>query len=260
MRLFLTLSALLLLAPAAHSQSAEQVGRDLIKAYQKKDAAGVKKHMAPLLAAAVGKKFFEEKETAADVAALKKWDGKILGVRYFTSKFGVMAAVHYADDADPAKVRLFSLIKSGRTWKHGMDAFYVLEREKFLAYDAKEPSGPAAAEPAAPAGAAFDENSSNKGYAAELADGTKAEAPSAAKLRQLLATLSDDNFFITLTGPKGFMQAGYTAKGLDMQYKDAAGHFAGEAPVTPETAAAMFTAYLSGGEGWKAQCKWKPFE
>lgn len=260
MKIVLAVFSMLLLAPAANAQDASKVATELITAYREKDAEGVKRHMSPMLSATVDKKYFEDKEMLRDVEALKKWNGKIREVRYFAGKFGVMAAVYYDEDADPARVRLFSLIKSGKTWKHGMQAFYVLEKEKFLSYGLKEPSGKDAAAAKKPAAAAGD-NSPVKGYAIETADGTKADAPSVNLLKKKLAKLDDDNFFLTLTAPDGgFMQGGYSEAGLDMQYKDAAGHFTSEAVVSPETGAEMFTGYLKGEAGWKEKCGWKSFE
>ena len=257
----LTLSVLF--APSVFAQSAEQVGKELITAYQKKDAAGVKKHMAPMLAAMVDKKFFDDKQIAAEVAALQKWNGKVREARYYANKFGVLAAVYYDEAADPAKVRVFQLIKSGKTWKHGMQGFSVMEKARFLAYEKNEASVKPLAADKKDSGAQkkpADDNAPNKGYSVEMADGNKVDAPSAVQVKNLLARLNDDNFFLTLTGPSGFMQAGYTAKGLDMQYKDSYGHFASEGPVPAEQAAAMFKAYLAGDKGWKSQCGWKPFE
>lgn len=253
-----------LFAPQVFAQNAEQVGREIIAAYQKKDAAGIKKHMSPMLAAMVDKTFFEDKEIAAEVAALQKWNGKVRDVRYYANKFGVMAAVYYDEAPGADKVRVFELIKGAGAWKHGMRGFSLMEKKKFLGYEKSEASVkplPAdkkegAAQGKKPAG----DSAPNKGYSLETANGNKVDAPSAVQVRNLLARLSDDNFFLTLNGPSGFMQAGYTAKGLDMQYKDSYGHFAGEAPVPAETAAAMFKAYLTGDKAWKSQCAWKPFE
>lgn len=260
MKLLLAVFSALLLSSAANAQDASKVARELISAYQNKDAAGVKKHMSPMLAATVDKKYFEDGEIMRDVKALRNWDGKIREVRYFASKFGVMAAVRYDESPDPSKVKLFSLIKSGKTWKHGMQGFYVLEKDKFRAYGLKEPSGKDVPAPAKAAAAAGD-NSPLKGYSIEMADGTKAEAPSVNQLKKMLAKLDDDNFFLTLTSPDGgFMQGGYSEAGLDLQYRDSSGHFTSEAVVSPESGAEIFAAYLKGEPGWKAKCKWKPFE
>jgi len=163
-----------LFAPAAFAQTAQQVGKELVTAYQKKDAAGVKKHMAPMLAAMVDKEFFDDKEIAAEVAALQKWNGKVREARYYATKFGVMAAVYYDEAADPAKVRVFQLIKSGKTWKHGMQGFSVVEKATFLAYEKNEASvKPVAADKKDGAKNSAGDSSPNKGYSLEMADGSK---------------------------------------------------------------------------------------
>ena len=272
----------ILFAPPVFSQTAAEVAKDVLAAYKDKDLEGVKKHTAPFIAAAMDDTVFEDK----DVKALGSWDGKVREVRYFTNEMGLQASAYY-DDKDKKALRALSLINSGHVWKQmGVS---TVPKKKFLSYETKEPevkagakasggplpgdmlkeklSGlgfgfgkkkPKTAEKEEQAPAAADKAAG--GYSVEMADGTTTDAPDDGQLRKMLGTLSSDNFFLTLTGPSGFMQAAYTAKGLDMQYKDASGHFAGEAPVPAKTAAEMFGAYLKNGEGWKAQCKWKPFE
>lgn len=283
MKLLAILLMSILFAPPAFSQTAAEVAKDVLTAYKSKDLEGVKKYSAPFIAAAMNDTVFEDK----DVKALESWDGEVREVRYFTNEMGLQASAYY-DDKDKKALRALSLINSGHGWKQmGVS---TVPKKKFLSYETKEPevkagakanAGPKASGAPLPgdmlkeklSGLGFgfgkkkpkaakgeEQAPAAGGYSVEMADGTTADAPGEDQLRKMLGTLSSDNFFLTLTGPSGFMQAAYTAKGLDMQYKDASGHFAGEAPVPAGTAAEMFGAYLKNGEGWKAQCKWKPFE
>jgi len=273
----------ILYAPPVFSQTAAETAKEVLTAYKNKDLEGVKKYSAPFVASVMDETVFDEK----DVKALQSWDGKVKEVRYFTNEMGLQASAYY-DDKDKKTLRSLALINSGSGWKQmGVSA---VSKKKFLSYETEEPkvkpgaeakAGPKASGGALPGdmlkeklgglGFGFGKKkpkaaqkeapaSAASGYSIEMADGSKAEAPDADQLKKMLGTLSSDNFFITLTSPAGFMQAGYTAKGLDMQYKEASGHFTSVAPVAAETAAAMFKAYLSREDGWQAQCKWKPFE
>jgi hypothetical protein len=274
--------------PCDSAQTASDVAKETLASYKNKDLAGVKKYTAPMIAAAMDDKFFEDKEIKAEVEALQSWDGKVKEVRYFKSRMGLMASAHY-DDADKDTYRTLALINAGYGWKQmGVS---TVKKKKFLTYDKKEPvvkkddkaadespktNGAALKDQLGALGFGFGKKKTKTakkeeqapaaadkaagGYSVEMADGTTADAPGDGQLKKMLGTLSSDNFFLTLTGPSGFMQAAYTAKGLDMQYKDASGHFASETAMPAETAAAMFKAYLAGETGWKAQCKWKPFE
>lgn len=253
MKLFLyATAAALLFGGQAFAQTADQVGREILAAYQHKDAAALKKNMSPMLAAAVGKKFFEGKSVAREVEALKSWDGKVREVRYYSNKFGRMAAVHYADAPD-GRFKVFQLIKGPAGWKHGMEGFSTVDQAKFMSYAAGEDGKAAAA-------AAADESAPNKGYALEMADGYKADAPSAEKVKELLGRLTEDNFFLTVTGPAGFMQAAYSGKGVELQYKDAAGQYSCGAVIRAAEAAEMLKSYVTGGKAWRTLCKWKPLE
>jgi hypothetical protein len=273
----------ILYAPPLFSQTVAETAKEVLTAYKNKDLEGLKKYTAPLVASVMDETVFDDK----DVKALQSWDGKVKEVRYFTNEMGLQASAYY-DDKDKKTLRALALINAGYGWKQmGVS---TVSKKKFLSYETEEPKVKTGAEvkaaPKASGGALPGDMLKEKlgglgfgfgkkkpkaarkeepasaagGYSVEMADGSKADAPDAGRLKKMLGTLSSDNFFITLTGPAGFMQAGYTAKGLDMQYKDASGHFAGVAPVAEETAAAMFKAYLAGEDGWKAQCKWQPFE
>lgn len=286
MKLAIAVFSALLLAPAAYAQNAPGVAGEVLTAYKNKDLAGVKKHTAPMLAALMDEKFFEDKEIKAEVEGLQSWNGKVKEVRYFSDKMGTKAVAHYAD-ADKDNLKVLTLINAGYGWKQ-MDGTSVIAKKKFFAYDKKEPKVKAGAADKKDSGAkgggvlgsaavkdqlgalgfgfgkkdpAREKKAAAAPYSAEMADGSKAKDPSEAQLKKMLASLDDDNFFLTLTAPDGgFMQAGYTAKGLDLQYKDASGHFASQTVVTPETGEQMFGAYVKGEAGWKAKCQWKPFE
>ncbi|HAT72407.1 MAG TPA: hypothetical protein DCS63_06290 [Elusimicrobia bacterium] len=286
MKLAIAVFSALLLAPAAYAQNAPEVAGEVLTAYKNKDLAGVKKHTAPMLAALMDEKFFEDKEIKAEVEALQSWNGKVREVRYFSDKMGTKAVAHYAD-AEKDNLRVLTLINAGYGWKQ-MGGTSAIAKKKFLSYGKKEPKVKAGAADKKDSGAkgggvldsaavkdqlgalgfgfgkkkaAQEKKASAAPYSAEMADGSTAKDPSEEQLKKMLASMNDDNFFLTLTAPDGgFMQAGYTAKGLDMQYKDSSGHFASQSVVTPETGAEMFRAYLQGEAGWKQQCKWKPFE
>lgn len=272
---------LLLPAPAAAGSAAE-VAKEILTAYKNKDLEGVKKHTSPMIAATMDEKFFEDKEIKADVEALRSWNGKVKEVRYHKTAMGQMAAAYYAD-ADKGNIRTLALINAGYGWKQ-MGGLSTISKKEFLSYDRKEPEIKAGGEKAGsgkgsagvlPSGLLKEKlggmgfgfggkkkaKASAKPYVAETAEGTKVEGPGEEQLKKMVSAIDGDNFFLTLTAPDGgFMQAAYTDKGLDMQYKDASGHFAGKAPVQAGTAAEMFSSYLKGGDSWKSVCEWKPFE
>ncbi|HBE88675.1 MAG TPA: hypothetical protein DDW67_06000 [Elusimicrobia bacterium] len=257
------ISILSFLAPCACAQTAEEVGREILTAYKNKDLEGVKRHMPPVLAMTVDKKFFKDKAIKSEVIGLRRWDGKVREVRYAANKAGVTASVYYDEDADPAKVRIFNLNKTGKTWKQALGSFLVIEKDKFMAYDDKEPSLKTAARkaPAAPAivqGAPQD--GPNKGYMIEMADGTVVKDPTVSQLQKAFEALGEENFFITLNAPDGFITASRSGGAYDVEYKDDQGQFAAMDEMSSEQSFDLFSAYIKREKTWKAKAKWRPFD
>lgn len=257
-----------LLAPCAYAQTAEEVGREILTAYKNRDIEGVKRHMPPVLAMTVNNKFFKDKAIRAEVVGLRRWDGKVREVRYFATKGGVTAAVYYDEDADPAKIRVFHLNKAGDTWKQALASFLVVEKDKFAAYGDKEPSAKAAARAVAPAPAASQpaivqgtpQDAPNRGYTIEMADGTVVKDPTVAQLQKAFGALGEENFFITLNSPDGFMTASRAGAAYDVEYKDEQGQFAAIDEMNAEKAFDLFGAYMRREKAWKSRAKWRPFD
>lgn len=251
--------------PCAGAQPAEEVGREILTAYKNRDLEGVKRHLPQVLAMTVDKKFFRDKAIRAEVIGLRRWDGKIREVRYSPAKTGVTASVYYDEDADPSKIRIFNLVKTGRTWKQAMGSFLVIEKDKFMSYEEKEPSLKAAAAarkakatPAVVQGEPQD--SPHKGYMIEMADGTVVKDPTVAQLRQAFDVLGEENFFITLNAPDGFMTAARSGGSYDVEYKDGQGQFAAINEMSAEESFELFTSYMKRERNWRSKSDWRPFD
>ncbi len=264
----IVLSALFLPAHCSFAQTAEEVGREILTAYKKRDLEGVRRHMPSVLAMTVDKNFFKDKAIKSEVIGLRRWDGKVREVRYFATKAGVTASVYYDEDADPARIRVFHLNKAGDTWKQALASFLVVEKEKFSAYGEKEPSAkaaaravasqPAASQPAIVQGAPQD--APNKGYVIEMADGTVVKDPTVAQLQKAFGALGEENFFITLNSPDGFMTASRSGAAYDVEYKDEQGQFAAVDEMNAEKAFELFGAYMKRERAWKTRARWRPFD
>jgi hypothetical protein len=254
------------LAPCVSAQTAEEVGREILTAYKNRDIEGVKRHMPPVLSMTVDKKFFKDKAIKSEVIGLRRWDGKVREVRYFVTKAGVTASVYYDEDADPSRIRTFNLNKSGKTWKQALGSFLVIEKDKFSAYGEKEPSAKAAARkaPAAPSAPAIvqgaPQDSPNRGYMIEMADGTAMKDPTIAQLQKAFESLGEENFFITLNAPDGFITASRSGGAYDVEYKDEQGQFAAIDEMSAEQSLDLFSAYMKREKTWKSKARWRPFD
>ncbi|MDT8285668.1 MAG: hypothetical protein RQ748_01055 [Elusimicrobiales bacterium] len=251
------------LAPCVSAQPAEEVGRQILTAYKNKDLEGVKRHLPTVLAMTVDRKFFRDKAIKSEVIGLRRWDGKVRDVRYLVTKAGVTASVYYDEDADPSRIRTFNLDKAGGTWKQALTPFLTIEKEKFTDYGEKEPSAKAVARaissvPAVVQGAPPD--LPNKGYVIEMADGTVVKDPTVAQLRGAFEVLGEENFFITLNAPDGFMTAARSGGAYDVEYKDDRGQFAAIEEMSADQSFDLFSSYMKGEKNWRSKAEWRPFD
>ncbi len=250
-KFLLTVVLGLLLSPVL-SKNIEEVAKELLTAYRNRNIAGVKEHMAAMLASAVDAKFFEEKDVKEFVESLKTWDGKIREVRYFSEKIGLFAAVYYDETGEKEKIRVIYLNKYKDVWKQALGGPKIIAKEEFLTYGKTEDSAGKTVK--------GDPDASNKGFSFENAEGRTGKDISVNTLKKELKALSDDNFFLTLNGPEGFIQASYSEKGLEVQYKDAGGQFTSSSLLDATAAESVFVSYILKESGWKEKCGWKPFE
>lgn len=251
------------LPPCAGAQTAEEVGKEILTAYKERDLEGVKRHLPPVLAMTVDKKFFRDKAIKTEIIGLRRWDGKVREVRYFATKAGVTASVYYDEDADPAKLRTFNLNKSGKTWKQALGSFLVIEKDKFMSYEDKEPSIKAASRkpPASPAIVqGTPQDAPNKGYMIEMADGTVVKDPTMEQLQKAFEALGEENFFITLNAPDGFITASRSGGAYDVEYKDDQGQYAAIDEMSADQSLDLFSSYVKKEKNWKAKAKWRPFD
>lgn len=275
-KIVIVCAALLALSQAAYAMDAEKTAKTLLDAYKARDVETVKANVSGIVANAVSPKYFEEGSIKKYIKDLKNWDGKIREIRYAKSPFGSMAAVHYDDSSRKGRLRAIVLtkMKEGR-WVQFANGFEEMKVKEFqndysaeLTEGGEEESGLKGAlgklglfgKKSSKGKSGKAAGGAHKGYSFETADGGTGDAPTSAQLEKAFKGLSEDNFFLTLNGPDGFMQGSWMEKGLDMQYKDENGQFNCKNAVPNDEALKMFTGYLEGGDAWKTACEWAPME
>lgn len=294
--LSIILPILFIFTQVSFAQDVKEVAKEMLTAYKNKDVKGVKKYAPPIILGAISPKYFEDRVVKDEVKALKDWDGKIREVRYSANPFAVMATVYYDESAKKGKIKIFYFSKAKNNWKQFGNGFGEMKKSKFLkegstrmpkrkkrkaAIKSKKKgresaeSTEAAEGPAASLKKAFSmfgfskkhkkkklkgDKAANKGYSIEMASGDIFKNPSVKKLKKSVKSLNDDNFFLTINGPDGFIQGAYSKKKIDMQYKDTEDHFTCKEMVSKKTATFMFSEYLKGKKDWKEKCDWKVVE
>ncbi|MCD6311623.1 MAG: hypothetical protein J7M11_04100 [Elusimicrobia bacterium] len=275
---YLLISAMFLFVQTGFALNAEKTAQKLLNGYKDKNVKVVKKYVSGLIVKAISPKYFEDDNVKDYVEDLQDWNGKIRGVRYAISPFATMAAVYYDEGAGKGKIKVICLSKVKKWVQFGIGFDEIKKTEYISNYPDEKLSpkknksalsglkgtfgmfGPGKKKKASEKKGVSAEDTKNKGYAIEVADGPGVKAPSIKELKKSLASLSDDNFYLTLNGPEGFMQGSYSKKGMDMQYKDEKGQFTCVKMVSSETAECMFSEYLLGKSDWEKLCEWEPMK
>jgi len=233
------------------AQSAEQKAAiDIIKAYKNKDAALLKNYVTGFIAMAITDDFFDSDDGKPAVEMATKWDGKIREIRYETGdlmgKPVILASVYFGDSDTEGVINVVTLSSMDKsTWKAfalGISTISKAEFEK-MPTSLETSNAEAKTNPA--------------DYSIEMANGDTYNNVSAEKIKELLGTLDDDNFFIILNSKNGFLQASTSEQGFIVQYSEDKDEILYEAEdyFTMDKAIDIFVTYFEGGD-WKSQAKW----
>jgi hypothetical protein len=226
------------------------VATETLKAYQARDAETLKKHVAGFFKTLINDSYFDKSEVQKHLKALEKWDGTFKEIRYasgdIAGKQMYTAMAYYADAPDKNEIFAVALASlDNKTWTlvgDGLVQETKVEFEKFGNLIASQQEK------------AVD-NSSKK-FSIEMANGDKFEDVSAEKIKENIDKLNDDNFFIILNDGENFLQAAYSEKGFDLQYKESGAQFTARDYLTKEQAVKTFLSYYKSEDGWKDITPW----
>ncbi|MGC9375061.1 MAG: hypothetical protein ACP5DQ_08490 [Bacteroidales bacterium] len=238
---------------------AENIAKDIIKAYQNKDADLLKKHATGVLMYAINDDFFESDDGKPLVEIAKKWDGKIKEIRYskgdVMGKEVLLASAYFSDNPNGNfnVVILSSFDKSA--WKAFALGITDIPREEFEQGETnlEATSDDKAADAETPVDSKMA--AERAGYSIEMANGDIFESPSDEKIKEALKSLNDDNFFMTLSGKDGFMQTTTSEQGFIVQYSDEGGMFEAEEYFSLDKLEDIFIAYINQ-QDWKKMATW----
>lgn len=232
---------------------AKDAATDIIKAYKTKDANLLKKYVTGFMAMAVNDAFFDSKDGKPLVEIAQKWDGNIKEIRYskgdMMGKTVVMANVYFSDNPNGNLNVVILSSYEGADWKAFALGISDVSKSEFEE-GSKEIPGENSVEETTPAKTDHSE------FSIEMANGDKYEKPSTEKLKELLKTLDDDNFFLILNSKDGFLQTTTSENGYIIQYSDEGGMFEAEEYFELKKMIDIFVAYIDKGD-WKNMAgKW----
>ena len=245
--------ALILISESIVAQgNPESVAKDVIKAYKTKDVDLLKKHMTGMMLYVINDGFFNSDDGKPLAEIASKWDGTIKEIRYsrgdIMGKDVLLASAYFSDNPNGNLnvVILSSFEKSD--WKAFAYGITDISKAEFDEGSKEIPS-------VKKESVVKEEKAGHAGFSIDMASGETFENPSTEKLVELLKTLNDDNFFLTLNSKNGFMQTSTSEKGYIVQYSNNDGMFEAESYFTMDMLIDIFKAYIEAGN-WKEKATW----
>ena len=231
---------------------AEDIAKEVLKAYKTKDVELLKKNASGMLINAISKSYFEDKGIQDDLKIVESWDGKIKEVRYATDKMMgkkiTMAMAHYADASDAEKINVVLL----STMDNEKWVFFGsgLSEEKKKDFEKMSKTIADADKKAAA------KKKSNKVFDLEMFSGDSFKKVSQEKVIECFNTLNDDNFFVGLSSKDDWIQVAYSAKGYSFEGSEGGIHFASKDLLSKKKAIKFLNDYYIGNADWEKEAQW----
>ena len=233
--------------------SVEQASTDIIEAYKTKDVDLLKKYATGVIMYVINEGFYESDDAMPLVEIAEKWDGKIKEIRYtqgdMMGKTILLASVYFSDNPNGNLNAVLLSSYEDSEWKAFALGIGDIPKEEFYKGSVEIPTKDSAKE-------SVSIKNDHSEFLIEMANGDSYESPSTEKLKELLGTLDDDNFFLTLNGKNGFLQTSTSEQGYIVQYGNDNGMFEAEAYFTVEMLTEIFVTYIDNDETWKDKSKW----
>ena len=248
---FIMISLSLGLCGQAFAQSAPKVVRETLRAYQTQDAQLLKSHVVGIFKTLITEDYFEKSDVQKHMDSIKSWDGTIKEIRYQSGDFAGLpmttALAYYADRAgDPDKICAVALSsKDQKDWVLVGDGLVMESREEFDKFSPDITSATVAPQAV-----------STQNFSVEMANGETFDDVNEEKLKEAVARLDDENFFMILTSDDNFIQAAYSDQGYDLQYKEGQTQYVARDYLTEEKAVEAFISYFQGDGTWKNFTPW----
>ncbi len=233
----------------------ENVAKEVLEAYKNRNVELLKQYASGIMKMAISESYFEDKGIQDDLKAVDNWDGEFREIRYnsgdMMGKKVYIAAIHFADVPDN-KNELYTVVLSSidkQNWVMFGTGIVSEKKEKFYKMSLT-----------IPVEREKDATEILRNMSLEMFDGDSYDKVSQKILVESFNTLSDDNFFISLTNKEDYIQVAYSDKGYSVDYSDANGHFMAKGFLEKEETLQLLIDYLHQKEDWNKNQTWVDFE
>ncbi len=241
---------------------AEDIAKEVLKAYKTKDVELLKKNASGMLINAISKSYFEDKGIQDDMKVVENWDGNIREVRYATDKMMgkkiTMAMVHYADVPDKDKINVvFLSTMDNEKWVFIGTGLSEEKKEDFEKMSKTIAEGEAKAQKKSiKKKVSKKKRDKNQKFDLETFSGESFKKVSQEKMIECFNTLNDDNFFVGLSSKDNWVQVAYSDKGYSFEGNEGGIHFASKDLLSKEKAIQFLKDYYTGSPDWEKAAQW----
>ncbi len=226
------------------------IAKEILKAYKAKDAALLKKNLSGIMVHAVNEDYFDSDDAKELVEMAQTWDGNIREIRYskgeLMGKTVLIASAYFGDNPNGNLNTVLLSSYESSDWKALGMGITDMSKEEFEEGTLEIPGDKAEKEKG---------ELSFEDFSVEMANGEKYDNPDFDKLEDSLESLDEENFFLILNGPGGFLQTTSSEEGYIVQYSDDSGMYEAESYFSFDELVDIFEAYMKGDD-WKTMDTW----
>ena len=241
----------------------EDVAKEVLKAYQSRDVALLKKNASGMMKMAITDTFFDDSSIQEDLAVIDSWNGSLIETRYdagdmMGSKVYI-ASIYFAEVPNNENAIYLVILSSMDKTNWTMFGAGVVseKRAEFIKMSLTIPTEKETA-PMAEEVTSF--TTSPRNVSLEMYDGDSFTDATNKEITKSFNTLSSDNFFISLTHKDDYIQVAFSDKGYALDYKDSKGHFEAIEYTEKDTALQVLIDYRAGNDSWKKDFTWTPLD
>jgi hypothetical protein len=238
---------------------AEDIAKEVLKAYKTKDVALLKKNASGMMVNAISESYFGDKSIQEDMEVVQSWDGNIKEVRYGVENMMgtkvTMAMVHYADESDAEEINVVLLsTMDNEKWVFIGSGLSTEKKENFIKLhktvaDAEKKVVAEKKEPIKKKG--------NGIFDLEMYSGDSFKKVSEEKMIECFNTLNDDNFFVGLSSKDDWIQVAYSADGYTFNGSEGGKDFSSKDMLSKEDTIQFLKDYYNGSDDWKSKAEFE---